>query len=542
MSRFHWLRSILQKLGSNRTAPRVPARYRPTLEALESRDLMTTGMPVVQWYTGPIQMPGEAFRAGDTLWLRDNIDLADAPSYQSAVSWGLRLSLDSTVDASDKLVYSNTKYGVTAVGNLYTDFSLPGGGDAFWEAAKLADGQRTFWLGFYVKNETTGVTTWYGTESIDVKPSITATFDSVTHVLSVNGTKAADTIKVRQQDGLLSVDGVKIFYIRQNKSKDNVSAVRVTSIEARGGADADTIVLSQQITVGSKLYGGGGDDTIRGGSGDDVIYGGKGGNKPLGWFVSDNDKLFGRGGKDELYGESGSDWLEAGSIEEKADFGPAGSEDYNAHKWIYDGITMQDVKQAQASQCSFLAALASCARTRNIDLRGRIHYLGNFEYTVGLFDNGFLFDEIVKFDGTLTAADPIPSKQGEFWTILYQRAYLQLTGNEADQGSQLDVALSALTNRGANIDYWLDDTTYEDMKAALAFNSNVVCGSWPGGDLPGNHAYTVIAVWSDAQTGGRYVQLRNPWGNDKPFGDLITLSWEDFSWAMKTVVIEDAPF
>ncbi len=52
------------------------------------------------------------------------------------------------------------------------------------------------------------------------------------------------------------------------------------------------------IYGGSKLYGGGGDDSVIGGSGDDVVYGGSG-----------DDDLHGYAGDDQLFGGDGADYL-----------------------------------------------------------------------------------------------------------------------------------------------------------------------------------------------------------------------------------------
>ncbi|MFO0845311.1 MAG: hypothetical protein U0797_23495 [Gemmataceae bacterium] len=55
----------------------------------------------------------------------------------------------------------------------------------------------------------------------------------------------------------------------------------------------------------------------------------------------------------------------------------------------------------------------------------------------------------VRFDGTVAGSDPRPTGNnefGEFWFVLYRRAYLKLTGL-LDEGGFPSEALRALTGR-----------------------------------------------------------------------------------------------
>lgn len=538
-----WLRSILTTVSGKNENSRRTTRYRPMLELLETRDLMASGLPIVSWSIPPIQLPGEAFKTGQKLYLDSSIDLWDAPSYQSAVTYGLRLSADSTVNGNDKLVYTRTVYGTTGVGNIFTPFNLPPGGDAFWSNAGLGQNVRTFWIGLFVTNGTTGATTWYGTESFDVKPGIYATFNSQTGLLKVVGTDASEALTVRN-DGGISVDTVNIYYTREKVSKAKVVEA-VKSIEVYGNGDDDVITVAQSIKANSILWGGAGKDTIRGGSGDDIIHGG-----------GDDDRLFGRAGDDFLYGEADNDWLDAGSAKEYVNFG-SGNRDWNAWQWAVNGTKMDDVRQGHQGNCYFLAPLASLAM-RGWNLKDRIHYVRPYYYRVDLFGpKGGRQSREVFFDGTLEATDPgndgagnwIAAK-GEFWVLLFSRA------GSGDGGAAGD-ALRTLTGLPSqNINVWnytdraarnrLFNTIERAIKGggfggSSIVGQNVIADSWydysPFWTVPPNlvggstgHSYTVIGVLRDLKTGApKSITLRNPWGFNPQSGNAyITLQWDFF--------------
>ena len=90
-----------------------------------------------------------------------------------------------------------------------------------------------------------------------------------------------------------------------------------------------------------------------------------------------------------------------------------------------------DINQGANNNCTFLAALSSDALT-DTNLQGRIIHQGGDNYTVQLFDkNGKPVQEKVTFNGTWTNTDPSEPQAGEYWTILYWRAYKQLYNGTA---------------------------------------------------------------------------------------------------------------
>ena len=169
------------------------------------------------------------------------------------------------------------------------------------------------------------------------------------------------------------------------------------------------------------VYGSDEADVLTGTGGDDELHGGMG-----------DDRLFGKGGTDELFGDAGDDWLEAGSAAELAVGGPG--QDSNAYKWDAYGATYDDVRQGGAGTCVFLSALAGGAH-QGIDLASRISYLGNYTYNVQLYNpaTGTAYNQHVEYNGTIMKTgsgkrkDPRSAQEDEYWTILYQRAYLKMT-------------------------------------------------------------------------------------------------------------------
>jgi Ca2+-binding RTX toxin-like protein len=332
------------------------------------------------------------------------------------------------------------------------------------------------------------------------------------------------------------------------------NAVGVT-FSTGGGSDTAIGSPFADIITGSsgndRLEGRGGDDQLFGGAGSDSLYGGNG-----------NDRLFGDSETDALYGENDNDWLEAGSATETAD-GGAGY-DFNAHVWAIKrspwattGATYNDIYQANIGTCVFLSALSGAAAA-GIDLASRISYLGNYTYEVMLYNPGTEQAEYrqVTFDGTLQTytldlfglppqtgqidPSPAPDQEGESWTLLFQRAYLQMTSALGEAISLLavdftdaQIAMYALTGRSVSI----ADGDYGDagsVRAALQAGQVVIAGNHGGETslIANDHAYTVLQVYS---LGGYWwVTLRNPWGVDggSGYGDtgdgIIGMSWADF--------------
>ena len=146
-------------------------------------------------------------------------------------------------------------------------------------------------------------------------------------VLKVEGTEAADTIVLRQRNGAISIDNIRIKYGSALYSSISQSLVNSIEVYALGGNDkvygnSDSVVGYQAIVKPMKLYGGEGNDLLIGGNGADSIYGYNGADTVYGGPGNDtldlwygNDTGYGGNGNDIVYGSYGDDWLygEAGA-------------------------------------------------------------------------------------------------------------------------------------------------------------------------------------------------------------------------------------
>lgn len=310
-----------------------------------------------------------------------------------------------------------------------------------------------------------------------------------------------------------------------------ISGIGINSIN--DGLGDDTVDFSDNAVAVNYTTGGGNDkvigtdydDKLTGSSGNDKLYGGPG-----------NDRLFGLDGIDEVYGQDGNDWLEAGSAWELDQGGPG--TDYNAHISTVNGATFDDIRQAGAGTCVFLSGLSGAAK-QGIPLASRINYLGNYNYNVQLFKaDGSAYNQHVYFDGSISHIDgkrwdPWTTDSSEYWTILYQRAYLKMTDNLDVDFKDPDNAMAAITGRSVDNGDWDDPNV---VKNALAAGKVVTAGDADATNMIyKQHSYTVMNVYQ--ANGAWRITLRNPWGydvkaNKTPSGDpndgIIDLKWADF--------------
>jgi Ca2+-binding RTX toxin-like protein len=280
------------------------------------------------------------------------------------------------------------------------------------------------------------------------------------------------------------------------------------------GDDNDYVVAGDGANT---VYGDAGNDTLYGGANDDYLSGSDGDDSLIGY--GGNDTLYGRAGNDTLYGGDGDDWLEAGSASETAS-GGAGT-NWNAHQWSVGGTDRADVNQGAAHTCSLMSTLAA-ASYQGIDLTANITYQGNYHYTVRMFDTALnqWVSIGVDFDGTLLKnadgknVDPDPvtvSSQGttEFWTVLYQRAYLDYF-----QGK-------VVTDVDSVMSFTSDPDCAKTMKNVLGVATSTEGMPWFAEDLRAKldagqvvnaggtgHRYSVLEVFQDA--GVWKVELFNP--------------------------------
>ena len=137
-------------------------------------------------------------------------------------------------------------------------------------------------------------------------------------VLTVTGTPGPDVINVRQNAGVVSVDGVGAF-----------AAATVAHIVVNAQAGNDTISLNG-TSIPAIVFGGDGNDTLIGSTGNDWLFGENGNDRLLGNAGDDlifggngNDILEGGLGNDRLLGDYGDDWLNGGAGDDTL-FGGAG--------------------------------------------------------------------------------------------------------------------------------------------------------------------------------------------------------------------------
>jgi hypothetical protein len=148
--------------------------------------------------------------------------------------------------------------------------------------------------------------------------SVTATLSL--GVLRVNGTILADSIQVKQANGVITVFGVAGYF----------PAAAVNRIEVNGYGNDDVIRLNSETMPGGQpilkpcivhggsghdfIFGGYGNDQLHGDGGDDAIFGGAG-----------HDTLIGGSGRDSMYGGAGNDRITADTADAIAS-GQAGTD------------------------------------------------------------------------------------------------------------------------------------------------------------------------------------------------------------------------
>lgn len=334
-------------------------------------------------------------------------------------------------------------------------------------------------------------------------------------VLTLTGTDQNDQIVVVRQGSQIRIAGVTQAFA--------TNQVRSITIHGLGGADIIDLQSTNgdPLTVPTLIYGGAGNDIIQGSAGPDQIYGGSG-----------NDTLFGHDGKDQLFGNTGTDLLNGGAGIDWLDAGSAGestTDGWNPYRFVSNGTRPTDVDQQAAPTCSLLAALAAATR-QNIPLQNRIRYIGNFTFRVQMYDvrtRAWTYRDIF-FNGTMvrnssgSIVDPVTEAEGEFWTVLFQRAYLRMSGVNPMNGNAVtafpgDVIgrpLAMLTGRKL-VGSATTKSSPQALLARLRNGDAVTTGSRSTAGhayVVANHAYMVDNVY---QQGGRwYVRLYNPWGFD----------------------------
>lgn len=408
---------------------------------------------------------------------------------------------------------------------------------------------------------------------------ITATL-SAAGTLQITGTPKADTIIVTDVKGVIALQHANIKF--NGKSVQSIPDGSVKTITVIGGDGNDTIQVTglmfhgdAMILDGGKgndhitgsagaddLRGGDGDDTLDGGKGDDILNGGKGADVLQGRAGADqllggagNDTLNGGDGNDSLNGGDGNDTLNGaagtnvlnGGSGANVYAGPLPPGMFFSNKFDFDhpsldGCQASDVAMGTgADTCGINASLAGAA-AQGVNPARYIHRIGLTQrYVVSLtvpawYEGGpnTREDVEVDFDGTWYAWDSQPSKTAdgklEFWTVLWQRAFLQSTGVDwrtppttwiKGRWESVDFGLGSVLDAGAYTNPSVEHlfgtpralyaTKLQGIADKLAQGAVVVASTTAIANLsgyPSSHAYTVLGV----NVADRTVTLRNPWG------------------------------
>jgi hypothetical protein len=329
----------------------------------------------------------------------------------------------------------------------------------------------------------------------------------------------------------------------------------------RAGSGADRVVGG---AGNDQLEGSYGNDTIEGGDGDDWLYGMAGNDRLTGGNGADhllggtgNDKLFGGLGYDWIFGNDGNDFMDAGSGLYAGELDGGEGTDINGRVWISGGVAYNDVFQGGGPSCWVESALSSIALREPHRIRDAISQVSEGVYRVTLWDGrGHSSPQIVRFEGEVFAGDAMlnPNQEGEFWTLIAQRAVLQRLGISLYYPSTgwPDQVLTFFTNRSTTT-YGASSTglTASDRTRiinTIAAGRNVVACTPASGPihstLVGNHCYTVMSVQYNTLFRQYTVTIRNPWGNDgststsgDPNDGVITILWGDFSRSMSAYAV-----
>jgi hypothetical protein len=247
-----------------------------------------------------------------------------------------------------------------------------------------------------------------------------------------------------------------------------------------------------------------------------------------------------------------------------------------------EAYSYNDINQQESSSCIFSASLAAVART-GFNFSDHIRYAGSngagYLYEVKLYDHQTLKAQWVKvsYDGTRTTEDMGYADKGEFWTVLYLRAYAKKYDfklselNEAKNAQYRNTrtAMQTITGKTSDWDSLSTSQAAQQNKVAVAIKAGkavmAVTIKGPAGKkdiltkggigktgLIYGHGYTVLGV-ENAGKSSATVTLFNPWGKDnnlaaKDYNDgfksgslfegktvdgetqdgIIRLSWNDF--------------
>jgi len=347
---------------------------------------------------------------------------------------------------------------------------------------------------------------------------------------------------------------------------------QLTRIRFSGGAGDDRFqgdeTVVKNLMVPMELNGGAGQDDLHGAAGPDILRGG--GDRDSLFGQGGNDRLYGGTGTDALWGGHGGDFLDAGSANETVYGGGANADlmekDFNAWRPVIGGASLHDIYQNQDQNCAFLATLSALADTQSVDFAAGIQYLGLDRYNVTLA--GISGGPVqVRFNGIRLNDDPLPNPAvhpgGEFWTILYWRAFKQshrsLIDVLANSKGNPASAYKALTGNipfeyNRRFGQWDDAADQKRIRLALSQNRAIVAGTRSEVKVKVNgketekiliyalHSYSVIGFTPSTSTKEAIVKLRNPWGHNgdgnRNFKGEFTVTWSQFRSSVGKYFVE----
>jgi hypothetical protein len=390
----------------------------------------------------------------------------------------------------------------------------------------------------------------------------------------INGTDAAETIRIRQSGSTVTVT--------RNGSATSRSTSGVSGVVINGRGGADVIQADDTVRLPLTLSGGSGNDTVRGGAGADRLYGGTGADALDGG--PGNDVLVTIGGssdRDRLTGGSGRDnfWMDSDGADRMTDLSSgdyynavrsfmdyrikrsdgsvtsvdvptqlagqdladpiasryaSGWEDFSDHP-LFDasGPTESDIKQGAIGDCYFLATLASLAKADPGLLSRRIADLGDGTYVVHFQSSGG--HSFVRVDGELPvdgAGRPFYAalgRGGSIWTSVIEKAWAFFRRSQGTYASinigrpsEIYKALG-LTNVHVEDDasaFRSAGGMLEKIDAVLDEGGTVEYSSLDdqpaGSKLRENHVLMVDRVVRNSGGAATGVVLRDPYKTDTP--------------------------
>ncbi len=361
--------------------------------------------------------------------------------------------------------------------------------------------------------------------------------DNVT--VATSGTTTVVTDNVAVKSWRFTSSGVARVTFNGGDGNDRFVLERSIPLTASGGNGND--YLEAGFTSADQLDGGSGNDTLIGFGGNDTLTGGSGNDTLIGFGGNDsltggygNDSLTGGDGNDSLYGGAGDDSLSGGAGVDLMD-GEGGfdrfQDVFDKAKWAGAGNTSFsrfDVNQKDSPICTVASAIAEAAE--HVNLKGDITYLGDDRYKVRMVKGPTSYSySVFTFDGTYTDNDLQPTQtrdganqltcknNGEFWTTLYARAYLQYQGvdwENPDTGTwgrewkdhtKALYAMSGWTAKEVSVSATADADFARTMRSRVKAGDMLTAGGT-------GHAYAVVDVYT--RNSVWYVKLYNPWGED----------------------------